>query len=111
MARLLTRTLYGIASEKHDKRAPCKDTATAFVSDQEAEAAMLYCVKVMGSVLVQDQVVAAAGIVERRLLSLPLNSVKFASARLIYSNHCKITHRCGLFLLRIKRKQIGDLLL
>jgi hypothetical protein len=90
---------------------PARIQLRPFVSDQEAEAAMLYCVKVMGSVLVQDQVVAVAGIVERRLLSLPLNSVKFASARLIYSNHCKITHRCGLFLLRIKRKQIGDLLL
>jgi hypothetical protein len=48
---------------------------------------MLYCAKVIGSVPVQDQVVAAAGIAERRLLSLPSNSGQFESARLVYSNH------------------------
>ena len=72
---------------------------------------MFYRAKVMGSVPVQDQEVATAGIAGRRLLLLPTNSAKFASVRFVYSNHNKMTHRRGLFLLRIKRKQIGDLLL
>ncbi len=95
-------------------RNPCKETVTAFVSDQVVEAVVIYRAKMIGSVPVQDQGVATlaatAEIAERRLPSLPSNSAKFASARLVYSNH-KITHRRGLFLLRIKRKQIGDLLL
>jgi len=76
-ACLLTNTLYGIASRKYNKqvglRAPCKDTATAFVSGQEAETVMLYRAKVIGSVPVRDQ--AVAGIAKRRLLSLPTRSV------------------------------------
>lgn len=90
--------------------------ATAFVSDQEAEAeaVTLYHAKVIGPVPIQGQevasLVATTGIAERRLPLVPSNSAKFASARLVYSNY-KITHQRALFLLRIERKQIGDLLL
>ena len=69
---------------------------------------------VIGPVPVQDQggatLASTTGIAERRLPLLPANSAKFASTRLVYSNH-KITHQRALFLLRIERKQIGDLLL
>ena len=75
---------------------------------------MLSHAKVIGPVPVQGQGVATlastTGIAKRRLPLLPSNSAKFATARLVYSNH-KITHQRALFLLRIERKQIGNLLL
>jgi hypothetical protein len=88
--------------------------ATDFVSDQEAEAVTLYRAKVIGYVLIQCQgaviLIATTGIVEWRLPSVPSNSAKFAPARLVYSNY-KTTYQPALFLLRIERKQICDLLL
>lgn len=102
---------------KHNNKLVCGNLArrtTAFVFDQEEEAVTFYLAKLNGSVPIQGQgvasLVATTGIAERCLPLVPSNSARFASTHLVYSDY-KITHQRALFLLRIERKQIGDLLL